>query len=321
MPLCFLYGSIGFTSGVLCSFKFLTLGSILKTTPMKKNLPVFLFLFFAVSFKAQYRKMPLSPNYYWQQHTTINSLPPYINCSYALKVTKDSILNGKTFKFIETYNASYLYFSESALLRQDTVLKRVTAILFNQENILYNFNKSVGDTALLLGAAWTPQTFTLQAKDSVLLNDGFYHKRFTYNNMPPVIEGVGSISGLLWPMDSFESFTTLNCLGRISPTLSIYSSAGLSSACPLTTGIASNSPNKNAFGLFPNPSSDVLHINFDTALPKTLIIKNMLGQTMLTVDPPKQTTMNLNISSLEAGFYFVELGYEAGAMSRSFIKN
>jgi hypothetical protein len=288
---------------------------------MKKNLLVFLFILFGFSIKAQYRKMPLSPNYYWQQHTTINTIPPYINCSYALKVSKDSLVNGKVFKYIETYDASYMYFSESALIRQDTVLKRVTAIIFNQENILYNFNKSVGDTALLLGAGWMPQTYTLQTRDSVLLNDGFYHKRFLYNNMPPVIEGVGSINGMLWPMDSFESFTTLNCLGRFSPSLSIYSSAGLSSSCPLTTGIALNSANKKGFSLFPNPSSEILHINFENIVPKTLAIKNMLGQTIMTLEQPKQNSLNVNISSLETGFYFVELGYEAGVLSKSFIKN
>jgi hypothetical protein len=103
------------------------------------------------------------------------------------------------------------------LLRQDTVLKRIIQLDNTQEKILYNFSKNIGDTALLtsFGFGASSLTYTLLSKDSVLINDGFYHKRYKFypnpNDYVTVIEGIGSTAGLFSPWVPFEEGYLLKC--------------------------------------------------------------------------------------------------------------
>ena len=181
---------------------------------MKRIILVFLLVLVYSGSIAQYKKMPLDTSHYWQQQYNSGAMfpnPPY-TCYTTLKVLKDSVRNSKTYKFIKaTPYCGSTYFG---LIREDTVLKRVIILDNNQEKILYNFNKNVGDTAMLTDELWSPQTYTLQLKDSVLINDSLYHKRYRYacsgcnatGFNVTVIEGVGSTFGLLSPWIPFRKW-------------------------------------------------------------------------------------------------------------------
>ncbi|WP_317900215.1 T9SS type A sorting domain-containing protein [Aurantibacillus circumpalustris] len=288
---------------------------------MKNLLVIIIFCFISSSFKAQYRKLPLDTNHYWQQSTTISTVGPPINCSYYLKVTKDSMINGKVFKYINSFDVTNFQCYRAGVIREDTLLKIVYSVANNQEYILYNFNKVVGDTAALLSNNSTVQTHTLISKDSVLINDGFYHKRFTFDNSQPIIEGVGSLGGLLAPFDGFEAFSTLNCLARISPTLSVYSSLGLGSSCPLTTSLPLNNMDKKGINIFPNPSTDLINIRFEKSRPKSIFIKNILGQTIMQYANIHLDLLTIEVSKFESGYYFIQLNFENEAITQTFIKN
>jgi hypothetical protein len=128
--------------------------------------------------------MPLDTNYYWQQTYNVTQSPfPWYSCCYNIKVIKDSIIGGVTYKFLRNTNGycsvQGYSVSCSGFLKQDTIKKILTSYQGGQERILYNFNKIVGDTTQLWsGGIMT--TYTVTQLDSLLLNDGLYHKRFTY---------------------------------------------------------------------------------------------------------------------------------------------
>lgn len=69
--------------------------------------------------------------------------------------------------------------------------------------------------------------------------------------------------------------------------------------------------------LFPNPASDILNINFDKQLKiKTIAICNPAGQLVIQ----KQSPINsIDISSLQAGLYFVEIVTEQGSVRKKLV--
>ncbi|MBK9285677.1 MAG: T9SS type A sorting domain-containing protein [Sphingobacteriaceae bacterium] len=293
-----------------------------------KNIFLLIFLTaISLTSTAQYRKIPLDTNHVWQESYFAWLQPqPSVTCTYDIRIIKDSIVNSQTFKFVKSVNGfcspnGNAYY-ETALLRQDTVRKIVTRIINNQEKILYNFNKNVGDTAMLPTLYGPMSTFTLQTKDSILLSDGFYHKRFTFNSYPTIIEGVGSTSGLLIFGMPFEIMRSIKCLTKINPSLStIYSSGGIGTSCLILTNISFDTEHKKNISIFPNPTSDNLNIKTESIIPKSIEIKNVLGQTIFFTNNVLQDITTINIKDFSQGVYFITVDLADKNITGHFIKN
>lgn len=275
-----------------------------------KTIAIFLLCYFGSStIRAQYRKLPLDANHYWQEKNgRVGAPQDFVNCSYVLRVTKDSLINGKVFKCVDVYNGvcdSYYYLNGvGGIIREDTVRRIVTFLQGNQEMILYNFNKNVGDTVYmhLIGGMGTT---TVTGKDSVLLNDGFYHRRFGFFPGTTAIEGVGGIGGLfnIWTQ-SGEAYTKLLCVGQISPPQSIYSSQGLGSSCPNTTGIPSFTKDRRELSMYPNPASDMIRISILSNEPLQISLCNSYGEVVLQQSAFSGMT-KLDLNPFPVGLYTV----------------
>lgn len=283
------------------------------------------------SLSAQYVKLPLDTNHYWQQRVTIMNIPgQVVHCDYFLKVVKDSVVNGKVFKYVTSLsvNCNTMLphpFGDGGLLWQDTIAKIVTVFRYGKEHILYNFNKDVGDTATLLSSNASSSVYSLIAKDSTLLNDGLYHKSFSYydsvqHNLQTVIEGVGYLRGLLTPWKPFEVIYKMNCLSRIGPSLSIYNASGV--LCPsLTSGILSNSIDAEEITIFPNPASESMTVDSKN-LPLDMIeIKNTLGQTIIHLREINLQSMKVDVGNFQDGIYVLRVYSGNKSVIRRFIKN
>lgn len=299
---------------------------------MKKDLLIFLLVCAYFTHRAQYRKLPLDTNHYWQQSY---SAPHYsVFCDYVLKVLKDSVVNGKTFQLVGSVNVGCSppsqanMFYDAALLRNDTILKLVTYIYFGDpdkhERILYNFNKNVGDTADLLSLNGRA-TYTLQAKDSVLLEDGFHHRRFKYGNaaevIPDIIEGVGCTAGLLTPRSPFEQLWAISCLSRKTPGLTIYSSMGPGSACPVIhNSVLEYRSENSSIKLFPNPAFKSLSITATDGSFSSIEILTGLGAMVRSLNSISSST-TIDVGDLEPGIYFVKVQSGGKITSGRFIKD
>jgi hypothetical protein len=295
---------------------------------MKKLLLlIFLTLNYSTT-KAQYRKMPLDTSHYWQQSYSAWLQPsPSVTCLYQLKVKKDSIVNGVTYQYIKslnTYCNPVSNYSWTAILRQDSIKKIVVMLMNNQEKILYNFNKNAGDTALLFnGNSNSMVTYTVQTKDSLLLSDGFYHKRFVFINAGvTVIEGVGSNWGLITPWSPFEIANQIKCLIQKNPSFAtIYSDGGIGTNCQLLTNIEEENDLKSNLSIFPNPTLDFLNIKTESLIPKYIEIKNILGQIILYLNNCNQDITTINIKDFTQGIYFIRVNVADKSISGHFIKN
>ncbi len=286
---------------------------------MKKKLLILSLLFVFLMTNAQYIKMPFDTNHCWKQSWYAYFTYPVTanyNSTYQLKVVKDTIINNKTYCILKRTTTSYYssnggYMASGAdvfYLRQDTILKRVIILSSSQEYILYNFNKTVGDTAKLFSAG-TVSTFTLTYKDSVLLNDGNYHKRYNFGGTGAgnTIEGVGSTLGLVTPYQvGYGNGHQLICMAKIVPSIqTIYSQSGNSSSCLLVTDINKKIFVKDEMKIYPNPTNSILNIE-SIGSATHLKITNFLGEVIYSTNILSQK-LQLNINDFRNGIYFLQI--------------
>jgi len=83
-------------------------------------------------------------------------------------------------------------------------------------------------------------------------------------------------------------------------------------------GIRENSLSDSQISTYPNPTSDILHINLTSSLkPSEIIIYTQLGQ----IAQRNGYSNEINISNLSPGIYFIEVKTNSGTARKKFIKN
>lgn len=103
-------------------------------------------------------------------------------------------------------------------------------------------------------------------------------------------------------------------------------STGLTSSCDYLTGITESQIGKEIFKIYPNPAQSQITLEFNfTKTQNTLIeIKNILGQTVKTIDNRAFTIgknkIEIDVSELSKGLYFIQLQSESKIMSTKFAK-
>ncbi len=71
---------------------------------------------------------------------------------------------------------------------------------------------------------------------------------------------------------------------------------------------------------YPNPVSDVLNISLQNAIPSNITITDMAGKELMKIQENK-SNIQLNLSSLDAGIYFINIQNSEGIQSSKVIKN
>ncbi len=100
---------------------------------------------------------------------------------------------------------------------------------------------------------------------------------------------------------------------------------GLVNNCPPPpTSINTLAIKANDLKIFPNPTTGVFQINLknEKAIPYTLAVKNILGQTVMLLDQSTATTANytIDLSSKTSGIYLVEVRTEDGTFAKKLMK-
>jgi hypothetical protein len=91
------------------------------------------------------------------------------------------------------------------------------------------------------------------------------------------------------------------------------------------TGIKESKQSLNGISLYPNPSTDILNISFNSALQSkvSIAVVDVLGKQVYTENYTAQNGNNLHsitVSNLKSGFYFVRIQNENGQTVERFIK-
>jgi hypothetical protein len=271
----------------------------------------FIAVVFCLASKAQnYIPLPLDTNHYWSEIFSGWGSGPTVSSVYKYKI-KDTLVQSTNYKkvYMECFSPATPCSSPFFLLRQDSAQRKVFILINNQENILYNFNKVVGDTLKALDLSTGPSaiyTYTVIAIDSVLLLDNKYHKRFRYStyNWNYAIEGVGGEWGLLTPYFTvFETGRETICLGTNRTSTIIYMNPAYT-ATGCTPYIMGNKviKNKDKIFIYPNPVSDKLHIeNFQDY---NFALRDILGKEIILKSINKNC---YDLSQIPKGIYFLNV--------------
>lgn len=90
----------------------------------------------------------------------------------------------------------------------------------------------------------------------------------------------------------------------------------------LSTSLAPPLGNALSLKVYPNPTSDILHLDFPSASTKSwdLQIIDMQGRSVMATTSLRQDNLDLNVSHLPAGTYYIDLRNSTERYTKSWIK-
>jgi hypothetical protein len=84
---------------------------------------------------------------------------------------------------------------------------------------------------------------------------------------------------------------------------------------------------ENNISLYPNPSSNIVNINFDYSINENtkLVVYDMYGKEVMNMDLENFDTgtnaMSINMSNLSSGIYNIHIKSDKATITKSFVKN
>lgn len=294
---------------------------------MKKLLLLVAFCFFTVfKISAQanvYHAFPDSNGFWQYKHT--NAFNPNAHDQHRLGLKGDTIINTMTYHkvyslFDSTLNSPWSTYY--AAIREQN--KQVFAKFGNNdETLLYDFNLLVGDTirytyCITTGLQDTSHS-VLTKIDSVLLKDGKYRKRYTFDPASfaggtltdTVIEGLGSNmwQGLFDPLLRFCTCGDgygVTCIKTYDTTRYLLNSDCDHCFCTFLTPVAGITGFSGKIS--PNPFSDKTTLSFSRELNNaTLTVYDAAGRQMTVLKNINGQTLSVSRNEIPAGVYLMEL--------------
>lgn len=190
-------------------------------------------------------------------------------------------------------------------VRQDSSTRKVFIIppTASAEQLLYDFNMNVGDTAkgYLFSFGLSE---SIKSIDSVLVGTT-YRKRWNINTCYGVslIEGVGSTYGLIEKspgcLTDMADYS-ITCFKQDGLTLYPNGTAN----CELITPVVSLGRNPNMVNIFPNPSTGSFTIDLDQPMNiKEIRLADLLGNVIVQQHTGNQSKIQIN--DLQGGAYIL----------------
>ena len=234
-----------------------------------------------------------------------------------------TVQNSKLYNVLNRYKVFIEYcppdtsiYTTPYYIRQDIAQRKVWIYDGTIETILYDFNLHVGDTLDSTRVYWgdppslQSNNSVVTSIDSILIN-GQYRTRYNYH--PPlgcggspdwaIVEGIGSLSGLLNVPSCFEYYSAL--VEFRQDNLSLYGSQA--SWCIWAN--IKNSEDEKLFSITPNPSTNKFTISFSKTMSHaSLKIFNMMGEEVYAVAVGSSSKQEIEIGNLAKGIYFVQVG-------------
>jgi hypothetical protein len=321
---------------------------------MKKLTLLFIGIFFLTSAFTQNNFPTPADNPFWmEQHEQLwacSTNGPYGYCSdYYCECTRpayyktDTVINDVVYNRlytrgvchgIQTYWNPYCptgfnYLEPEFLLatiRQDTTNKQVYINHGNWDELLYDFNLTVGQDYPQTANNYMGDSLVVSSEDLIMIGEKYVKQWglgikengvITNEGFGSIIEGVGSTFGLLSElMLPFENWDELLCFGMNDVVL--YPDA--SYECDITVNITEVAESET-LKVYPNPASSVLTIETsgDYLEDGQIRILNTCGQEVLK-QAVNRSVFQINTSSLERGIYFIQFFNEEVNETVIFIK-
>jgi hypothetical protein len=227
----------------------------------------------------------------------------------------DTIINSKSYSKIYAYTMSptwgppppycppfeidTLYSLQYFFIREDTLLQKVYRCcngINNEEELLFDFCLQQGDT---LGSYLTIDTIV-----NIVTADNKTRKKFYITDYPYdgayYIEGLGGNRGpFIFPEPNFEGQYFTMCVK--SNDFTIY---GVE--CYDFISSTDDIRNETNVKIYPNPTDDLIKLNFSKDNNKRIEIYNCFGQQLKIIET-RQLKVNMDISDYESGIYFISI--------------
>jgi hypothetical protein len=267
-----------------------------------------------------YHPFPES-NAVWNEYLSFACPPPtHEEDNFSYTFGNDTLIQSNTYHklitpYVKTFNPNCngsQRVGYRGAIRQDTSLRKIYFVQPGDsiERVLYDFSVSVGDTFYTCGYFCLPNYEIAHAIDSVFIGSD-YRKRWRFQNLGTIIEGIGSIDDLLHVCEPAAApyNWTLSCFSLNGHT--VYPDT--SSSCNLILGLNDDIGNSNVISFFPNPfhTSAILKIfNFIYDFTEIKIF-DILGKVKQDQAFTLPSTI-IDRRNLSNGLYFYQLNDKKG---------
>jgi hypothetical protein len=288
-----------------------------------KRFIIFLFFGFSQNLFSQaniYHPFPDS-NAVWNEMCGYLQMNTPVNNPHIFFLAGDTIISGNTYKKIFTSgyrysqfpgnNCCFYYNQSAAMIRQDTVQRKIYTYSSPNDTLLYDFNLNVGDTLPASNINYQGSGNYVSSIDSVLIGTT-YRKQYHISthedpngfgswdsNYVQLIDGIGSTFGLFSLLvPPFEGGCGLNSYCENNIVLYGYPN----STCDLEVGIAESQNPNEIISISPNPSTGIFTINSSKNFQFS--VYDIFGREILQTTSQSQMT-TLDLTSYPQGIYFV----------------
>jgi hypothetical protein len=253
------------------------------------------------------------------QDTTINNHTYHTLVGHEITEWVDGLGNPQNYATGTFTTEGYTFY-----FRQDIPTKKVYTYRNNQDTLLYDFNLSVGQIYPATANNSLYPQLKVMHQDSVLLPDGFYHKKWQLgtNSLDSgyisIIEGVGATSGFtldFYPL--FEQSSALLCMRNFSEFLyENWNFSGIippkySEYCDANLGYEKIGQKNISFEVFPNPVNEELNLssNLQNSLNASIQLYTIDGLEIIK-DKKVALPAKIDISFLQNGIYIIVVNNE-----------
>lgn len=302
---------------------------------MKNIFAAILLLFCLAETHAQKWFTPASKWYYGAE----SAGPETYNIPLEISYSKDTIIEGKLCLKYQTpfeNRTNYLGSLSSFYIHSDTLTQAQYVYFNNRFQVLYDFNKKIGDTLFIPAFGETRHVIPSDSGTWVRIDStgfdtigGKVFRTMYYADLFPwqydwtysgkVIEGIGNITGL-YPNATNQPYalrlTGLRCYQDDSLDLKWGNIA-----CDSVVSTALNKIDllKNDITIYPNPFNEYINIDLSKTSVQVseIVLMNSIGEVVLTnFSASFNTIHNINTSTLKSGLYLCKI--KAGDMELNY---
>jgi len=291
---------------------------------MKKYIILIFGLFITIwTYGQEYYPFPDS-NAIWNEFSIHIENPQNVAYKTRYGIIGDTIIDLKQYSKIYSIvddsclninNAEYF----GAIREENKRIYTITISQGEQEILLYDFSKEVGDTIYsnsLEGYLGYDYPVIISSIDTVELNDGSHRKRYWleggyYSFMNECwIEGVGSIHGLFAPItDILLNYyePNLSCFKQNGSTVYLNNFSCDKCFCSLQTSIMNFNRYQNKIQIYPNPFSEQINVNIESNNKfSEIIIYNSNGKIIQKFNV-NTYPIEIELRELPTGLYLIQL--------------
>ena len=218
-------------------------------------------------------------------------------------------------KLYSTYDTTLTNWNLYGAMRENNNQILIYNLDLESEELLYDFNLSVGDTFSTI--VNTPDYFgcsvelVVSSIDTVILENNEPRQRFTFSG-EQWISGIGSLYGLLYiGVDQciVDMYYDLSCCHENAEL--IYQSQSFDNCFINTVGLKENSE-QIQHSVYPNPfsQSTVLKFDYSSSQNYRLQIISVTGQIVIEIENINSGKILINGDQLNSGIYFYRLTHD-----------